>query len=68
MRAALIVRDAEGQLLDPQPTSPIPVDIDSVQAEVRRLRRHFGRRISIDSVQILSARVEFAEREARLTA
>ena len=68
VRAALIVRDETGELLDPQPTSPIPVDPDSVLYEVRRLRKQFGRRISIDSEMILAARQHMAEREALLSA
>lgn len=68
VRAALIVRDETGELMDPQPTSPIPVDPDSVLLEVRRLRRQFGRRISIDSEMILAAREHMKEREAALSA
>jgi len=56
VRAALIVRDEHGNLLEPQPTAPIPVDTDSVLREVKRLRQQFGRRISIDSSMIVQAR------------
>lgn len=66
MRAALIVRDEAGELLEPQPTSPIPVDPESVLAEVKRLRMQFGRKISIDSDMIVSARRELEKREAQL--
>jgi hypothetical protein len=68
VRAALIIRDERGELLDPQPTSPIPVDKDSVLAEVKRLRKQFGRRIDIDSVMIVRARKSMLARELGLTA
>jgi hypothetical protein len=61
MRAALIVRDEHGRLLEPQPTDPIPVDPASVLAEVKRLRLQFGVRISIDSRQIVEARRHMQE-------
>jgi hypothetical protein len=66
VRAALIVRDEQGRLLEPQPTDPIPVDPASVLAEVKRLRLQFGVRISIDSRQIVEARRHM--QEADLTA
>lgn len=68
MRACLIVRDTNGELMEPQPTAPIPVDSESVLAEVRRLRRQFGPRINIESDQILAARQHMRECEARLSA
>lgn len=68
VRAALIVRGEDGELLEPQPTSPIPVDPDSVLAEVKRIRLQFGRKVSIDSTMILAARRHMQEREAALTA
>jgi hypothetical protein len=67
VRAALIVRNELGGIMDPQPTSPIPVDADSVITEVKRLRRQFGRKISIDSTMIVAARKHMQEREAALT-
>lgn len=68
VRAALIVRDEAGDLLDPQPTSPIPVDPESVLAEVKRIRVQFGRKVSIDSSMILAARQHMQARQAALTA
>jgi hypothetical protein len=68
VRAALIVRDEQGRLLDPQPTDPIPVDPTSVLAEVKRLRLQFGRGIDIDSRMIVEARKHMREQEADLTA
>lgn len=68
VRAALIVRDENGKLLEPQPTAPIPVDSDSVLREVKRLRQAFGRKISIDSANIVRARQYMADRDAALTA
>ena len=68
VRAALIVRDENGELLEPQPTAPIPVDPDSVIREVQRLRQQFGRRITIDSVNIIRAREHMAQREAAFSA
>jgi hypothetical protein len=68
VRAALIVRDEQGRLLDPQPTDPIPVDPTSVLAEVKRLRLQFGRSIDIDSRQIVEARRSMREQEDGLTA
>jgi hypothetical protein len=68
MRAALIVRDEHGRLLEPQPTDPVPVDPASVLAEVKRLRLQFGRRIDIDSRQIVEARRRMREQEADLSA
>jgi hypothetical protein len=68
VRAALIVRDEQGRLLEPQPTDPIPVDPASVLAEVKRLRLQFGRRIDIDSRQIVEARRSMREQEDGLTA
>ena len=68
VRAALIVRDENGELMEPQPTAPVPVDPDSVMHEVRRLRGQFGRKISIDSDMIVAARTAMAEREAVLSA
>jgi hypothetical protein len=68
VRAALIVRDETGKLLDPQPTSPIPVDADSVIREVRRLRTAFGRKVSIDSANIIEARRFMAKRQMTLSA
>jgi hypothetical protein len=64
----LIVRDANGELLEPQPTAPIPVDPESVVAEVKRLRRQFGPKITIESDQILAARQHMRECEQRLSA
>jgi hypothetical protein len=68
VRAALIVRDEQGRLLEPQPTDPIPVDPASVLAEVKRLRLQFGVRISIDSRQIVEARKHMREQESALSA
>ena len=56
MRATLIIRNDRGQLLDPQPTEPIPVDRESVLREVKRLRSVYGSTISIDSRNIVAAR------------
>jgi hypothetical protein len=68
VRAALIVRDEHGELLDPQPTAPVPVDPDSVLREVKRIRSAFGRKVSIDSTNIIRARQFMAERDAALSA
>lgn len=67
VRAALIVRTEDGALMEPQPTDPIPVDPGSVLREVKRLRGQFGRKISIDSINIVRAREYLREREAALS-
>lgn len=55
VKAALIVRDAEGHILE-DVTSPVEVDPATVLNEVRRLRRQFGRSVNIDSTMIVRAR------------
>jgi hypothetical protein len=68
VRAALIVRDDRGELLEPQPTAPIPVDAASVANEIRRLRSMFGMKVSIDPRMIFEARAQLARDYAALTA
>ncbi len=62
--AALIVRNEFGELVEPQPTSPIPIDQPHVEAEVRRLRSLLGPKFAISSEQILSARLKMAAQNA----
>lgn len=66
MKAAMIVRDRDGVIVEIGPE--IPVDVGSVQAETLRLRAKYGRGVSIDSTQIVRARVALREREETLFA
>lgn len=68
MRAALIVRDKFGELMDPQPTFPILIDEDSERRERARLRSMYGPSIQIDDSQIRSARLYKSRRDAELAA
>ena len=68
MRAALIVRDEDGNLLEPPPTAPIPVDAASVAREIRRLRGMFGMKVTIDPRMVLEARARAEMQFAALTA
>lgn len=54
MKASLIVLDDKGELVEVGPQ--IPVDRQSVLAEVVRLRRKHGRSVAISSDQIVWAR------------
>lgn len=55
VKAALIVRDAEGHILE-DVTSPVEVDPATVLNEVRRIRRQYGKSVNIDSTMIVRAR------------
>lgn len=62
MKASMTIRDRGGTLIEVGPE--INVDVESVQAEVRRLRAKYGKAVQVDSTQICHARVALREREA----
>lgn len=68
VRAALIVRDKFGELMDPQPTSPILIDAESEYRERLRLYSVLGPNILIDDCQLRSAREYKARRDEELAA
>lgn len=60
-KAAFVVRSPDGEIIEVGPE--VPVDREHVVAESHRLRRKYGRGVSIDASQIVSARERAASRD-----